>query len=132
MSSLAKASDLLLLQNDILKMVARGEPLEKTARALCLKVEALVSGAVCSILSVDVQGRLHPVAGPSLPPGFSEAFDGLVVGPEVGSCGAAIALRTSVEAEDIATDPRWTLYRAIPLSAGLRACWSTPIIGQAG
>lgn len=123
---------MLLLQNDILKMVARGEPLERTARALCLKVEAIISDAVCSILSVDADGRLHPVAGPSLPPGFSDAFDGLAVGPEVGTCGAAIALRTSVEAEDIATDPRWVLYRDIPLSAGLRACWSTPIIGQAG
>ena len=123
---------MLLLQNDILEMVARGEPLTRTARALCLKVEGLVPGVVCSILSVDTEGRLHPVAGPSLPPGFSDAFDGLAVGPNVGSCGAAISLRHPIEAEDIETDPRWTAFKTLPLKIGLKACWSSPIIGKGG
>lgn len=127
-----RLNTLYLFQNDILQMVALGEPLAETTRALCLKVEAIVPHVVCSILSVDAEGRLHPVAGPSLPTGFSDAFDGVVVGPDVGSCGAAIALRASVEAKDIETDPRWTLYKAVPLAMGLKACWSSPIIGREG
>ena len=123
---------MLLLQNDILEMVARGEPLEVTARALCLRVEAILHDVVCSILTVDVDGCLHPLAGPSLPGGYSAAFDGMPVGPDVGSCGTAIHTGEPVAAEDIASDPRWAAYAYLPLSIGLKACWSTPIKGRDG
>ncbi|RZI70685.1 MAG: EAL domain-containing protein [Pseudomonas sp.] len=123
---------MLQLQNNILERVALGEPLELTARALCQQVEALLPGVVCSILTVGADGRLHPLASPSLPVEYSRAFDGLEIGPDVGSCGTAIFLRQPVEARDIATDPRWAAYAALPLALGLRACWSTPIIGRDG
>jgi len=35
--------------------------------------------------------------------------------------------REPVIVEDIATDPLWIDYRAVALSHGMRACWSTPI-----
>ena len=113
-------------------MVARGESLADTMHALCAGVELILPGTVCSIVAVDERGRLRPLAGPSLPVGFSQAIDGLAIGPNVGSCGAAIYLRSPVEARDIATDPRWASYGQIPLSAGLKACWSCPIIGKNG
>ncbi|MFN3559820.1 MAG: putative bifunctional diguanylate cyclase/phosphodiesterase [Brevundimonas sp.] len=122
----------LLLQNDILEMVARGEPLAATAEALCVRVEALLPGVACSILMVDPTGCLRPLAAPGLPRAYSAAFDGLPIGPDVGSCGAAIYLKQPVEATDIATDPRWKPYAYLPLAIGLRACWSTPIIGRDG
>jgi len=123
---------MLLLQNDILEMVALGEPLEATAKALCLRVEAILPDVVCSILTVDANGCLHPLAGPSLPGAYSAAFEGLPVGPDVGSCGTAIYSGQPVAAEDIATDPRWAAYAFLPLAIGLRACWSTPIKGRDG
>ncbi|RZJ20079.1 MAG: diguanylate cyclase, partial [Brevundimonas sp.] len=123
---------MLLLQNDILEMVARGEPLAATAEALCVRVEALLPGVACSILTVDENDCLHPLAAPGLPQAYSAAFDGLPIGSDVGSCGAAIFLKQAVEATDIATDPRWAPYAYLPLAIGLRACWSTPIIGRDG
>src|SRR5262249_48303416 len=42
-------------------------------------------------------------------------------------CGSAAYLRAPVVVEDIATDPRWGMFKDLPLSKGLRACWSTPI-----
>lgn len=122
----------LLLQNDILEMVARGEPLAATAEALCVRVEALLPGVVCSILTVDDDGLLHPLAAPGLPRAYAAAFDNLPIGPDVGSCGAAIYLKQPVEATDIATDPRWAPYAYLPLAIGLRACWSTPILSKDG
>jgi diguanylate cyclase (GGDEF)-like protein len=123
---------MVLLQNDILERVALGEPLADTARSLCLRVESILPDVVCSILTVDADGLLHPLAGPSLPPGYSDLIEGVRAGPDVGSCGAAIFLGRPVEAQDLATDPRWTPFAAMPLAAGLRACWSTPITGRDG
>lgn len=112
--------------------IPRNQTLEEAADALCRQVEAQLPHVVCSLISVDTQGRLHPVAGPSLPQEMCTAFDGLSVGPMVGACGTAIYSKMSVEACDIATDPRWTHYAALPLKFGLKACWSTPVIGRDG
>jgi GAF domain-containing protein len=120
------------LNTDSLEEVAQGETLAEAADALCRRVEKDLPDVVCSLVSVDEQGRLHPVAGPSLPPAFCTAFDGLSAGPMVGACGTAIYTRTPVEAADIATDPRWTHYAALPLAWGLRACWSTPVVAPDG
>jgi len=125
-------TDVLLLQNDILEMVARGEPLEVTARALCERVEGLLPSVVCSILTMDADGCIHPLAGPSLPPTYTSALEGLPIGPNMGSCGTAMFTGQSVEAVDIATDERWANYAVLPLSIGLKACWSTPIVGRDG
>lgn len=123
---------MLQLNTDILERVAEGETLAEAANALCRRVEEDLPDVVCSLVSVDAEGHLHPVAGPSLPPAFCTAFDGLSVGPMVGACGTAIYTGKPVEAADIATDPRWTHYAALPLSFGLKACWSTPIMGRDG
>ncbi len=123
---------MVLLQNDLLERVALGEPLADTARSLCLRVESILPDVVCSILTVDADGVLHPLAGPSLPAGLTALVEGLHAGPDVGACGAAVHLGQPVEARDIATDPRWAPFAVVALAAGLRACWSTPITGRDG
>lgn len=123
---------MLQLTTDTLEKIAQGETLAEAADALCRRVEKELPDVVCSLISVDAEGRLHPVAGPSLPPAFCTAFDGLSVGPMVGACGTSIYTKKPVEAADIATDPRWTHYAALPLASGLKACWSTPVIAQDG
>jgi diguanylate cyclase (GGDEF)-like protein len=123
---------LIQLQNVILEMIAKGETLERTATCLCIEVEKLAPGVVCSILTVDPQGVLHPLAGPSLPVAYSAALDGLAIGPQAGSCGTAAYLREPVTVTDIETDIRWADYKHLVLRLGLRACWSSPILNAAG
>ena len=113
-------------------MVAKGEALKATADRLCSEVEERFPNLVCSILTVDRSGLLHPLAAPSLPEAYSVEIDGLVIGPCVGSCGTAAYLRTAVTIADIEHDPCWTGYKSIPLSLGLVACWSTPICDGRG
>jgi diguanylate cyclase (GGDEF)-like protein len=122
----------LRLQNIILEMVAKGETLKSTTDRLCIEVERQVPGTVCSVLTTDRAGLLHPLSGPSLPDFYSAALDGLAIGPNVGSCGTAAFLGTPVAVIDIDTDPRWTNYKHLPLPLGLRACWSSPIGGSQG
>lgn len=119
---------MLRLQNTILEMIARGESLEATAYALCLDIEALLPGVICSVLMVGRNGLLHPLAGPGLPEAYSARIDNMMIGPDVGACGAAAYLGTAVTAEDIATDPRWdAVFSDHLLPLGIRACWSSPI-----
>ncbi|WP_246660059.1 EAL domain-containing protein [Rhizobium sp. FKL33] len=118
------------LQNTILELIATGEPLKPTIDRLCAMVEDMVPDVVCSVLEVDSSGRLHPLSAPSLPAHYSEALEGLAIGPKVGSCGTAAFWGRTVIVTDIANDPLWEDYKALPLPLGLKACWSTPIFSQ--
>lgn len=81
-----------------------------------------------SILLLDRERNclLHGAA-PSLPKAYSEAIDGIAVGPAVGSCGTAAYMGHAIFVTDIATDPLWADFRELALSHELRSCWSTPI-----
>ncbi len=121
-------SDLLLhIQNEILEAVAYSDKLDEIANVLCRRVENLVPGIICSILTVDTDGRLRPLASPSLPERYSAALDGLEIGPSTGSCGTAAYRGEAVIVRDIESDPLWVDFKALALPIGLRACWSTPI-----
>lgn len=116
------------LQREVLEAVALGRSLAAVMDLLCRRVEAMAPELMCSVLEVDAQGRLHPLAAPSLPASYSQALDGVQIGPSVGSCGTAAWRRSPVEVQDIATDPLWADFSALALSYGLAACWSTPIL----
>src|SRR3954452_5031812 len=120
------------LQNEILEAIACGTPLATVADVVCIRAESLAPGVLCSILTVDTQGRVHPLAGPSLPAAYSAAIDGVVIGPHAGSCGTAAYLGKPVEVTDIATDVRWADYKELALQHGLAACWSSPIEARDG
>lgn len=121
---------MLRIQNEILRMIANGEPLGDTARQICVLVEAELPGTICSILIVDRAGLLHPPAAPSLPDDYSEALDGMVIGPEVGACGTAAYLREVVIIEDMTVDPRCAKFASRIDRLGVTACWSLPILND--
>src|SRR5690606_8883042 len=104
---------LLRLQTEVLEAVACGEPLVAVADLLCRRAEALAPEAVCTILSVAAEGRLHPLAAPSLPLAYSGAIDNQPIGPRGGSCGTAAFRNEPVIVTDIGSDPLWQDYRAL-------------------
>lgn len=120
---------MLRLQNIILDLIARGETLEATTKRLCLEIENRLPGVRCSVLRLDRNGLLHPLAGPTLSEEFTASIEGLMIGPEVGACGSAASLGIPVAVTDIETDPRWSVARDLALAEGLKACWSSPIKG---
>jgi PAS domain S-box-containing protein len=128
-----RAEMLLGGEKRLLEMIARGEPLALTLDALCLLVEELAGGCLSSILLLDPNTNcLRHGSAPSLPTKYTEAIDGSVIGPSVGSCGTAAYRREPVIVSDIDTDPLWADYRELASAHGLRACWSTPILSSAG
>jgi len=119
------------LQKTILELIARGVSLRETAVRLCEEVERLSPGVVCTVVSVE-DGYLRALAAPSLPDSYAQALDGLKIGPDVGTCGAAAYWGEQVTVEDIATDPRWEGFRHLALPFGLAASWSFPIFDSTG
>jgi len=124
-----RAPELMALQCDILEALARGAPLKRLMGELCRRAERLASGVVCTVLKLGPDKRLQTLAAPSLPLSYSRAIDGVAIGPEVGSCGTAAFLGKPVVVTDIAADPRWRHFRDVALPLGLKACWSSPILG---
>lgn len=120
------------LSNIILEMTAKGADLQATIDRLCAEIERMSPGVVCSVLTVDRDGCLHPLSAPSLPKDYCASLDGLAIGPNVGSCGSAAWFGEAVFATDIATDLRWVEFRDGALALGLRSCWSKPIVGEDG
>jgi PAS domain S-box-containing protein len=124
---------LLAGENRLLEMVAKGDSLADILDSLCLLVEDQSSGVLASILLMEPNGkRLRHGAAPSLPKAYTDAIDGLVIGPSVGSCGTAAYRAEQVIVSDIATDPLWADFRDLALAHSLRACWSTPIFSAEG
>ncbi|WP_395789858.1 putative bifunctional diguanylate cyclase/phosphodiesterase [Aquimonas sp.] len=121
-----------LLQRDVLESVALGRPLRAVLDLLCRQVEALAPEVISSVLRIDEQGRLRPLAGPSLPVAYSSQLDGLEIGEQTGSCGTAAFRGEEVEVQNIDTDPLWASYKHLVLPLGLNACWSTPVFGRDG
>ncbi|WP_197279660.1 EAL domain-containing protein [Bosea sp. AAP35] len=120
------------LQNETLEAIAQGEALHAIMNRLCLRVEAIAPGVTCSVVTVDAQHCLQPLAGPSLPADCAAAISGVPIGPAVGSCGTAIFRGAPVGVSDIATDPLWNGVAQGCLAHGLRACWSSPINARDG
>jgi len=126
-----RAEMLLTGEKRLLEMIARGDSRALILDAFCRLFEELSSGSQCSILLLDPKtNRLRHGAAPSLPMNYTEAIDGLVIGPSVGSCGTAAYRAEPVIVSDIDTDPLWADYRDLALAHGLRACWSRPILSS--
>jgi PAS domain S-box-containing protein len=112
-------------------MVAKGNSLAEILDSLCRLVEAQPGEVLASILLVDGNHLRHGGA-PSLPKAYTDAINGIMIGPSAGSCGTAAYRGEPVIAEDIATDPLWADYRDLALPHSLRACWSSPVFSSHG
>src|SRR4029453_1309132 len=120
-------------QNLILEKIASGADLAEVLANLLRLIESQSGGMLCSILLLDEDGvHLRHGAAPSLPESYNKAIDGLIIGPNAGSCGAAAYFGKPVVVTDILTDALWDDYRDLAVKHGLRACWSSPILLHTG
>jgi PAS domain S-box-containing protein len=112
----------------VLELIATADDLSNVLRGIVAHVEEQLPEIVGSILLVNEEGtRLYLGAALNLPPQYSATIEGMPIKPNLGPCGAAAYLKKTIIVSDIATDPRWTEYRDMTRSFGLRACWSMPI-----
>lgn len=119
--------------NQFLEMLLSDRSLESLLHELILLIQDKQPDCLGSILLLSEDGKhLQHGAAPDLPDFYVHAIDNVEIGEGVGSCGTAAATRHLVVVEDIQKHPYWEKYRSLASSAGLRACWSQPIISTSG
>ena len=121
-----------VLQHKVLDAMAHERPMLDIMSLICREVERIAPEVVASIVAVDAEGRIRTLAAPSLPATYSQALNGMPVGPQAGSCGTAIWRKEAVLTPDIATDPLWSPYPSLVRLLGFAACWSSPIQASDG
>ena len=118
---------------DALKMMLIGASLNEVLKSITRLIEAHSEGMLCSIFLLDEDGlHLRYGVAANLPQAYQAATDGVCIGPNVGSCGAAAYLRQPVFISDMLSHPNWEGFRDVVLQSGLRAAWSTPILSHDG
>ncbi|MFC6997483.1 PAS domain S-box protein [Rufibacter roseus] len=108
---------------------APGSTLEELINSYLVGLEQQQPDMLTSVLYLE-NNRLFNLASPSLPKAYLDAIHGVQIGPKVGSCGTAAFLKEKVIVSDLEVDPLWAEYKDAALQAGLRSCWSLPIIGS--
>jgi diguanylate cyclase (GGDEF)-like protein len=108
----------------------------RTAAARGPSPQSFLQDAVChlsrlhrtdraSILLLDDGALFH---GASIGLGMIPGSDvGIPVGPQVGTCGAAVTHAAPQVTADVLTDPRWADFGDWAQQAGVRACFSVPL-----
>ncbi|MBI3790225.1 MAG: PAS domain-containing protein, partial [Gemmatimonadetes bacterium] len=92
-------------QRTVLEAIGSGQPLPAILDALVRFVEREAPGAMCTVLTLDTDGRrVHVAAAPNAPAALNAAIEGEEIGPQAGSCGTAIFRRERVIVTDIAHD----------------------------
>lgn len=116
---------------NVLELLSTHSTLHEVLENIVLSIEQLSDDTIASILLLD-EDELHVYYGaaPHLPDAYNKAIEGAEIGPSAGSCGTAAYRKAPVIVTDIETDPLWNTYRELARANGLRACWSTPIIGE--
>jgi len=133
-SSRKRIERILESQKRILELTAQDASLPMLLQTIASVVTTQTGDeALASVLLADERGeRLHYGAASKLPSSYVTALDGLPIGPASASCGTAAFRRERVIVTDIQRDPLWSNFQGLAAAHGLRACWSTPIVGSAG
>jgi signal transduction histidine kinase len=123
----------LEFSNKTLEVIAESKDLKAILKQIILFYESENLDSICSVLLLDEERKhlTHGVA-PSLPSFYSSGIDGLAIGPNAGPCGAAAYKNELTIVENISTNPLCKNFKELANRAGLKACWSQPILSSKG
>jgi diguanylate cyclase (GGDEF)-like protein len=129
----ARLRGLVASHNRLHELIARDALLGDVLAELVEGIEEYEPSVLACVVLLDREtSTLHPGAGPSLPPHWLEAIDGVVIGPNIGSCGSAAWSGELAISADMSTDAKWAPVRDFAAGCNLRHCWSMPIKGADG
>ncbi len=117
----------------ILELIAKGTNVHFVLEEIAEALEDECDGAFCAVMIADeTRTHLRHGAGPNLPDFYNQAMDELEIGPGVCSCGTAAYTKEFVIVEDVLSHPYWVKFKEAAQLAGIRSCWSQPILDAQG
>lgn len=117
--------------NGLLRKLALGMDRQTLNNKIIRLTERLFGERKASILLLNSKGNsLHLEFAPSLPDFYNQAIEGVGIGENIGSCGAAAFLKQPIIVDDINTHPNWAPFVELTQKANLHACWSVPILSS--
>jgi two-component system, OmpR family, phosphate regulon sensor histidine kinase PhoR len=117
----------------VLEKLASGSPLKEILLLLIQNIEKIRSGSKCSVMLLDREKKhLFYCAVLGLPIWYIQKTDGIEIGFGVASFGTAAYMKKRVIADNVMQHPYWTNYKDLAHEAGLKACFSEPIISSVG
>lgn len=123
----------LRTQSNMLEMVAKSSALKDILNVIVKQIQLESPDSPCSVLIYDkAEHCLRLGAAPDFPDSYNKAVDGLKVGANIGSCGAAAHTGRLVVIEDITTHPNWKPFLEYVRELNVSACWSDPIMSSKG
>ena len=126
-----RAESLLLEQNHLLELIARGRPLEQCLRAITESVANLQSGLRAAIALLDGSGaRIERIVSSRLPAVLTAQLCELPIVSDGAPvpCGAALRRGELCTCVDIAGDTQWSApWRELCIAHGVRAIHATPV-----
>jgi diguanylate cyclase (GGDEF)-like protein len=119
---------LLKIQHHILEQLVLGKKHQSILDALCIYAEKLTPNSSASIMLFDQELKsLQVVAAPSIPDEAIKLLNGLIPGPNAGSCGTAVYSALPQYVCNTQVDARWANFRRYAVQFNIAACWSNPI-----
>jgi signal transduction histidine kinase len=102
--------------------------------ALVRSVESQLrsEGWIAIHLLDESETRFAQTIAPSLPSDYTSAVDGMEVSSAAGPCCAAVLARERVVVTYVASSNEFPKFAAFALPLGIRAGWSSPILGSSG
>lgn len=120
---------LLQGQQRVLELVARNASLKETLSEIARLAEEAFPDMSASILYFDPASQVLRAGGYGrLPNSFAEIVEGMVPGPNMGSCGTCAFTREPIISVDVSEDPLWSDFVGLCKEYGIRSAWSTPLI----
>jgi diguanylate cyclase (GGDEF)-like protein len=118
-------------QQRVLELVARNASLKESLTEIARLAEEAFPDMSASILYFDPQAKVLRAGGYGrLPNSFAQSLEGMVPGPNMGSCGTCAYRLEPIISVDVLEDPIWANFVDLCNDHGIRSAWSTPMIDE--
>lgn len=120
------------LERQIMEMSMRkGVSLRETMLFFMKELEFIIPELKASLKWVR-EGRLYNLASPSMPIGYIQAIEGMLIRENWGCFSKAVVERKAVETPNVFESKEWEALRELAAETGFVACWSYPVYDSGG
>ena len=127
------AHDILVTEKRLLERMTSGAPLQEVLQWVVELLGARYVESGLTLALVDAAGvNLELMAQRKLAEDLRQFLQGIKVGPQAISLGAAIYFNTPIIVDNIDANSDWRPFMPLMRARGIKACWAIPIRNRHG